>query len=220
MMYFCHSLSTGCVIPSFDVQATINFVRMHNLSLSIKNTGHDFLECSANPNSLALWTHNLNNMEFFPTFSPTGCRPSVSPIPNVGLVAAGVNMSSAVAFFHTKKMAVTVGAKDSVGLAGGFGTGGGHGPLGPKYGLMVDQAIEMDIVTADGQLRTINACDDPDLFTAMRVDHLQVVPVEPASGTGSQADLMNVTAVYHNFLSGYPNFSAETMNSYLSFTRY
>jgi hypothetical protein len=33
---------------------------------------------------------------------------------------------------------------------------------------MVDQAIEFDVVTADGQFRTINECTDPDLFWAMR----------------------------------------------------
>jgi hypothetical protein len=29
-------------------------------------------------------------------------------------------------------------------------------------------ALEFDVVTADGQMRTINQCDDPDLFYAMR----------------------------------------------------
>lgn len=33
---------------------------------------------------------------------------------------------------------------------------------------MVDTAIEFDVVTADGQLRIINQCNDPDLFWAMR----------------------------------------------------
>jgi FAD/FMN-containing dehydrogenase len=33
---------------------------------------------------------------------------------------------------------------------------------------MVDSAVEFDVVTADGQLRTINQCNDLDLFWAMR----------------------------------------------------
>jgi FAD/FMN-containing dehydrogenase len=56
----------------------------------------------------------------------------------------------------------------SVGLAGGFGQAGGHGVFTPMYGLMVDQAVEFDVVTADGEARTINECNDPDLFWAMR----------------------------------------------------
>ncbi|BCS26754.1 uncharacterized protein APUU_51465S [Aspergillus puulaauensis] len=65
-------------------------------------------------------------------------------------------------------MDVTGGNEGSVGLAGGYGQGGGHGVFGPSYGLMVDNAVEFDVVTADGKFRTINQCNDPDLFWAMR----------------------------------------------------
>ena len=65
-------------------------------------------------------------------------------------------------------MNVCGGNAASVGLAGGYGQTGGHGVFTPMYGLMVDQAVEFDVVTADGQLRTINECNDPDLFWAMR----------------------------------------------------
>lgn len=33
---------------------------------------------------------------------------------------------------------------------------------------MVDQAVEFEVVTADGQLRTINQCNEPELFYALR----------------------------------------------------
>ena len=33
---------------------------------------------------------------------------------------------------------------------------------------MVDQAVEFDVVTADGQYRTVNKCNDPGLFYALR----------------------------------------------------
>ncbi|KAK7181333.1 FAD binding domain-containing protein [Paraphaeosphaeria sporulosa] len=99
------------------------------------------------------------------TFRPRGCESSVE---NVGEIGAGVSAQEAWEFFEPLGMLVTVGATGSVGIAGGFGQGGGHGPLGPKFGLMVDNAIEFDVVTADGQARTINACSDPDLFYAMR----------------------------------------------------
>jgi FAD/FMN-containing dehydrogenase len=65
-------------------------------------------------------------------------------------------------------MDITGGYEESVGIAGGFGQGGGVGDFTTTYGLMVDNAMEFEVVTADGQVRVINECNDPDLFWAMR----------------------------------------------------
>ncbi|KAF2733568.1 hypothetical protein EJ04DRAFT_553251 [Polyplosphaeria fusca] len=148
-----------------DISTTLNFVREHGIRISIKNTGHDYFGRSNSANSLAVWTHNMKDTKYHKTFQPQGCKTQYE---NVGEIGAGVQAHEAWEFFDPLGMHVTVGAVESVGLAGGFGQGGGHGPLGPSYGLMVDQAIEFDLVTADGQLRTINECTDPDLFWAMR----------------------------------------------------
>ena len=45
-----------------------------------------------------------------------------------------------------------------MGASGGYVQGGGYGAMGIKYGLAVDNVLEFDIVTADGQLVTANAC--------------------------------------------------------------
>ncbi|KAF2113009.1 hypothetical protein BDV96DRAFT_497145 [Lophiotrema nucula] len=148
-----------------DISSTLNFVRQHSIRVSIKNTGHDYFGRSNAANSLAIWTHNLKDTKFHKTFQPQGCK---SQYQNVGEIGAGIQAQEAWEFFEPLNMLVTVGAVESVGIAGGFGQGGGHGPLGPMWGLMVDQAVEFDIVTADGEQRTINECTDPDLFWAMR----------------------------------------------------
>lgn len=148
-----------------DISNTLNFVRQHGIRISIKNTGHDYFGRSNAANSLGIWTHLMKDMRFHKTFQPQGCKTKYD---NIGEVGAGIQAQEAWKFFEPLGMLVTVGAVGSVGIAGGFGQGGGHGPLGPKYGLMVDQAVEFDVVTADGQKRTINECNDPDLFWAMR----------------------------------------------------
>lgn len=56
----------------------------------------------------------------------------------------------------------------SVGAAGGYSLGGGHGQLGALYGLAVDNMLEVDVVIADGTLLTANACTNTDLFWALR----------------------------------------------------
>ena len=62
---------------------------------------------------------------------------------------------------------VITGSDQTVGVAG-FLSGGGHGPVTSRYGLGADQVIEMQVVTASGQLLTINTSSSPDLFWAMR----------------------------------------------------
>jgi hypothetical protein len=107
----------------------------------------------------------MKDTKFHKSFQPTGCKTRYE---NIGEIGAGIQAQKAWEAFEPHGMLVTVGAVASVGIAGGYGQGGGHGPLGPKYGLMIDQAVEFDVVTADGKQRTINECSDPDLFWAMR----------------------------------------------------
>ncbi|KAF2873672.1 hypothetical protein BDV95DRAFT_489871 [Massariosphaeria phaeospora] len=148
-----------------DISKTLAFVREHGIRLSIKNSGHDYFGRSNAANSLAIWTQRMKDARYHETFQSRGCKAKYQ---DVGEIGAGVSAQEAWEFFEPLDMLVTVGAVGSVGIAGGFGQGGGHGPLGPTYGLMVDNAIEFDVITADGQFRTINECTDPDLFWAMR----------------------------------------------------
>jgi FAD/FMN-containing dehydrogenase len=148
------------------ISATLQFAHAHNIRISIKNTGHDFFGRSAVPNSLAIWTHNLNHLDFYPNFTASNC-PSANG-QNVGEMGAGVVAGDAYKFFNSHGMDVTGGYEESVGIAGGFGQGGGVGDYTTTYGLMVDNAVEFEVVTADGQVRIINECNDPDLFWAMR----------------------------------------------------
>ncbi|KAJ8111088.1 hypothetical protein OPT61_g6234 [Boeremia exigua] len=148
-----------------DISKTLDFVRQHGIRVSIKNTGHDYFGRSSAANSLGIWTHHMKDTKYHQTFQPNGCKTQYK---NIGEIGAGIQAQEAWEFFEPLDMLVTVGAVGSVGIAGGFGQGGGHGPLGPTHGLMVDQAVEFDVVTADGQKRTINECTDPNLFWAMR----------------------------------------------------
>lgn len=66
-----------------------------------------------------------------------------------------------------QNLTIVGGADPNVGL-GGYLTGGGHGPLGSKYGLGVDSVLEMSLVTPEGEIITANACQDQDFFWAMK----------------------------------------------------
>jgi FAD/FMN-containing dehydrogenase len=64
-------------------------------------------------------------------------------------------------------LATGFGDTGSVGI-GGLALGGGVGYLVRKHGLTIDDLLAADVVTADGQLRHVNAQSDADLFWAIR----------------------------------------------------
>jgi FAD/FMN-containing dehydrogenase len=64
-------------------------------------------------------------------------------------------------------LATGFGDTASVGL-GGLTTGGGIGYLVRKYGLTIDNLLAARVVTADGQIRYVDAETHPDLFWAIR----------------------------------------------------
>jgi FAD/FMN-containing dehydrogenase len=149
-----------------QISAALRFANVHNIRLSVKNTGHDFFGRSSVPNSLAIWTHNMDALEFYPNFTAHNCL-SANGL-NIGELGAGVIAGNAYRFFNAHGMDITGGYEQSVGIAGGFAQGGGVGSFTTTYGLMADNAVEFEVVTADGEVRIINECNDPDLFWAMR----------------------------------------------------
>ena len=117
--YYVEALNTE------HISTTLKFVKDNNIRLSIKNTGHDHLGRSTSPNSLALWTFNLKNLEYHESFELSNC--SADSLSNIGVIGAGASASAAYQFFEEHSMHITVGAVGSVGVGGGFAMGGGHG---------------------------------------------------------------------------------------------
>ena len=64
-------------------------------------------------------------------------------------------------------LATTGGTVSSTGIAG-LTLGGGLGWLMGKHGLTVDNLISADVVTADGEFRSVSADREPELFWALR----------------------------------------------------
>ena len=56
----------------------------------------------------------------------------------------------------------------TVGWAGGYIQGGGHGPLSGVYGMGADNVLSFDAITAEGKYVTANAKENADLFWALK----------------------------------------------------
>ncbi|KAG8680725.1 hypothetical protein FRC09_018021, partial [Ceratobasidium sp. 395] len=148
-----------------DVIQAFSFSNRTGVPLSIKNTGHDFAGKSMAPGTLSLWTHNIKYINYSTSFVPEGC--SVPGVPAL-TYGAGQDMDSLFLFAETNNITFIGGSAKTVGAAGGWLMGGGHSVLSNTYGLGVDRVLQFKIVTPDGQVRTANACKEPDLFWALR----------------------------------------------------
>jgi FAD/FMN-containing dehydrogenase len=164
------ALSTRAVAAesASDVVATVNFARAHGLRLVVKGTGHDYLGRSNEADSLLVWTHRMRRVETVDRFSPTGCPATQEPVPavTVGAGARWLEVYEEVTVKHGRY--VQGGGCTTVGAAGGFIQGGGFGSWSKKYGTAAAGMLEAEVVTADGRLLVANACQNSDLFWALR----------------------------------------------------
>ncbi|PWY81892.1 hypothetical protein BO70DRAFT_336994 [Aspergillus heteromorphus CBS 117.55] len=156
------------VTDAADVQAAFAFARQTGVTLSIKNSGHDYSGRSSLRGSLALWTRPMQQLIYHPNdFVPAGCSAQHRAAHAI-TVGAGVNFDQVYRFAHEHNVTFIGGTAPTVGVSGGFAMTGGHGLLTAQFGLGIDRVLEYKIVTADGELRTANACQHQDLFWALR----------------------------------------------------
>ncbi|ESZ89676.1 FAD/FMN-containing isoamyl alcohol oxidase MreA [Sclerotinia borealis F-4128] len=144
-----------------DIQQGLGFTRDHNIRLVIRNTGHDYLGRSNGAHALAIWTHNMKSIDLVEYNSANDTGSAVK-------VGAGVHVIDAYTFANLHGLVVVGGNCPTVGLAGGYSQGGGHGPLASTHGLGADQVLEWEVVTTNSKLLTANSTHHADLFWALR----------------------------------------------------
>lgn len=134
---------------------------------------------SSAPNALSIWTHNLRGIDFHKNgFQPKGCSKSIDGAAIT--IAAGEVFGDINAAASLQGLTVVSGGESTVGL-GGYLTGGGHGALGPTYGMGADQALEIEMVTPRGNIIVANECQNRDLFWATRGVSSLLFPSSPMS---------------------------------------
>jgi FAD/FMN-containing dehydrogenase len=91
----------------------------------------------------------------------------IDPVRWTGTAQGGATAGEYTVAAARHGFATPFGDSASVGL-GGLTLGGGIGWLARKHGMTIDSLLSIDLVTADGELRTITEASDPDLFWAVR----------------------------------------------------
>lgn len=136
-----------------DVQAALGFARRFAVRLAIRSGGHSYAGYSTSE-GLVLDVSRLNSV-------------IVDAQKNSARIGAGAKLIDIYAKLGSQGLAVPGGSCPTVGVAG-LVLGGGVGVLGRKYGLLCDNLLAAQVVTADGRLRSCDAAQEPELFWALR----------------------------------------------------
>jgi FAD/FMN-containing dehydrogenase len=136
-----------------DVIAAVTFARDHGLALSVKGGGHNVAGNAVNDGGLVIDLSPMRGIH-------------VDPQARIAHVQGGATWADLDRETQVFGLATPGGVVSTTGVAG-LTLHGGMGHLRSKYGLSLDNLLAVDIVTADGQLRTASA-EHADLFWAVR----------------------------------------------------
>ena len=134
-----------------DVTTCLAFVRKYGVPVAARSGGHSYAGWSSTSGLIV----DVTKMA------------GVSVSGGTAIVGAGTRL---IDFYHDLSVhgrAVPGGSCPTVGIAG-LAQGGGVGVVSRAYGLTSDNVQSLQIVTADGQVRTCDASSNPDLYWACR----------------------------------------------------
>jgi FAD/FMN-containing dehydrogenase len=136
-----------------DVQAVVRWAAAHpHIPLRVRSGGHSYGGWSTVSGGVVLDLRRLRHVRL------RG---------NAAIVSAGAALIDVYAGLARHGATVPAGSCPSVGI-GGHLLGGGMGLAGRDRGLTADNLRAVELVTADGRLRHVDAHSHPDLFWACR----------------------------------------------------
>ena len=142
------------VADAADVQYVVNLARETGMELAVRSGGHSGLGHGVTEGGIVIDLRDMKAIEIDPERRTAWAE--------TGLTAREVTEAAAA-----HGLAIGFGDTGSVGI-GGLTTGGGVGYFVRKDGLTIDNVLAAEIVTADGQLRSVDAETDPALFWGIR----------------------------------------------------
>jgi FAD/FMN-containing dehydrogenase len=137
-----------------DVAAAVRYARDHDLQIAVRGGGHNVAGTAVCDDGIVI---DLSAMRAV----------SVDPVERAALVQGGALWGDVDHETQAHGLATTGGIVSHTGV-GGVSLGGGIGWLMRKQGLTVDNLLEAEVVTAEGDVIRASAEDHPDLFWALR----------------------------------------------------
>jgi len=139
-----------CATPQ-DVATSLTFARRHGLPVAARCGGHSYAGWSSTPGLIV----DVTRMS------------GVSVSGGTAVAGAGTRLIDFYSGLAAYGRGVPGGSCPTVGIAG-LTLGGGVGVVSRAYGLTSDNVLSLEIVTADGRVRTASPGRNPDLYWACR----------------------------------------------------
>jgi len=137
-----------------DVAAVVRFAAENELRVTAQGSGHGALSLGLSEDTILIKTERMRGVE-------------VDAGAQTARVEAGVLSVELAEAAAAHGLASLPGSSPDVCVTG-YTLGGGLSWLGRRYGFACNRVGAVEIVTADGEARTIDAESDPDLFWALR----------------------------------------------------
>ena len=137
-----------------DVSRVVRLARERGLELAVRSGGHSPAGHGTTDGGIVLDLAGLKSLD-------------IDARRRTAWAGAGLTAGEYTAATAAHGLATGFGDTGSVGL-GGITLSGGIGYLVRAHGLTIDNLLAADVVTADGELRHVDARTHPDLFWAIR----------------------------------------------------
>jgi hypothetical protein len=159
-----------------DIAAVVRFAAENDLRVSAQGSGHGALSLPSLEDAVLIKTERMRGIE-------------VDAERRTARVEAGVLSLELAEAAQEKGLASLPGTSPDVCVTG-YTLGGGLSWLGRRYGFACNRVRAIELVTADGEQRTVDGGNEPALFWALRGGggdfaivtalHLELVPVAEA----------------------------------------
>jgi FAD binding domain len=137
-----------------DVAAAVRFAAERGLRVAPQGTGHGAGPLASLEGTVLIKTERMRGV-------------AVNPGARTARIEAGVLAAELGAAAGEHGLSSLPGSSPDVGTVG-YSLGGGLSWLGRRYGFACNRVSAIELVTAAGEARTVDAENDPDLFWALR----------------------------------------------------
>ena len=165
--------AVALVASAGDVAAVVRFAAENDLKVAAQGTGHGAAPLPDLDGTVLLKTERMRGIE-------------IDPEARTARVEAGVLSLELAEAAGEHGLTSLPGSSPDVGVVG-YTVGGGLGWLGRAHGFACNSVRAIELVTAAGEAKTVDAERDPDLFWALRGGggdyavvtalHLELLPI-------------------------------------------